>query len=78
MKVVFTDITCFYFTIYYLIKDKNAFLSNCYHWLKPGGKLIMHLVEKMFDPILPVANPLVMVSPQRYAKKKNNTQQCSV
>lgn len=66
----FTHITCFYFTIYYM-KDKNAFLSNCYHWLKPGGKLMVHLVDReMFDPILPVANPLVMVSPQRYAKKR--------
>ena len=66
----FTHITCFYFTIYYM-KDKSVFLSNCYHWLKPGGKLMVHLVDKeMFDPILPVANPLVMVSPQRYAKKR--------
>jgi SAM-dependent methyltransferase len=66
----FTHITCFYFTIYYF-KDKKRFFENCYNWLKPGGHLIVHVVDnEMFDPILPPANPLKMVSPQRYAKKR--------
>ena len=66
----FTHITCFYFTIYYF-KDKKQFFENCYNWLKPGGHLIVHVVDnEMFDPILPPANPLRMVSPQRYAKKR--------
>jgi ubiquinone/menaquinone biosynthesis C-methylase UbiE len=69
----FTHITCLYFTIYY-IKDKTAFFNNCFHWLKSGGYLIVHLVNKdMFDPILPPANPLLMVSPQRYAKERITT-----
>tara|TARA_Y100000816_G_C26103744_1_gene585759 strand:+ start:2768 stop:3715 length:948 start_codon:yes stop_codon:yes gene_type:complete len=66
----FTHITCFYFTIYYF-EDKAQFLSNCYHWLKPGGRLIVHMVDKSsFDPILPMANPLMMLTPQRYAKDR--------
>lgn len=66
----FTHITCFYFTLYYL-NNKKAFFTNCFNWLMPGGHLIVHIVDKdMFDPILPPANPLLMVSPQRYAKKR--------
>ena len=66
----FTHITCLYFTIYYF-QNKRAFFANCFNWLMPGGKLTIHLVDKaMFDPILPPANPLLVVSPQRYAKKR--------
>ena len=33
--------------------------------------LVIHLVSRDdFDPILPIANPLLVVSPQRYAKKR--------
>ncbi len=66
----FTHITCFYFTIYYF-KEKRPFFENCMKWLMPGGYLIIHLVNKhKFDPILPPGNPLYIVSPQRYAKKR--------
>ena len=37
----------------------------------PGGYLILHLVDRVnFDPILPPGNPLLYVSPQKYAKKR--------
>lgn len=66
----FTHILCLYFTIYYM-KDKMLFFKNCMNWLKPGGYLILHLVDRdMFDPILPPGNPLIMVSPQKYADKR--------
>jgi ubiquinone/menaquinone biosynthesis C-methylase UbiE len=66
----FTHILCMYFTIYY-IQDKNMFLHNCYNWLMPGGYLILHLVDRgNFDPILPPGNPLLYVSPQKYATKR--------
>lgn len=66
----FTHITCFYFTLYYL-QNKRAFFENCYRWLKPGGYLIVHVVNReLFDPILPPGNPLVLISPQRYANKR--------
>lgn len=66
----FSDILCLYFTIYY-IKDKMTFFKNCYSWLKPGGFLVIHLVNRdMFDPIVPAADPLFLVSPQKYAKKR--------
>ena len=69
----FTHIMCMYFTIYYM-ENKEQFFKNCFYWLKPGGFLIVHLVNKdMFDPILPPGNPLLMVSPQKYAKQRITT-----
>jgi len=66
----FTHILCMYFTIYYF-KDKTLFFNNCFKWLMPGGYLIVHLVERdRFDPILPPGNPLLYISPQRYAKER--------
>ena len=69
----FTHILCLYFTIYYM-KDKMRFFNNCMEWLMPGGYLIIHLVNReMFDPILPPGNPLLIVSPQKYSKKRITT-----
>ena len=66
----FTHITCLYFGIYYF-KDKLAFFNNCNKWLTPGGYLVVHIVDRdNFDPILPPANPLIVVSPQKYASKR--------
>jgi SAM-dependent methyltransferase len=66
----FTHILCMYFTIYY-IENKASFFQNCYNWLMPGGYLIVHLVDRVnFDPILPPGNPLLYVSPQKYAKQR--------
>ena len=66
----FSHITCLYFTIYY-IKDKQQFFNNCIHWLKPGGFLALHLVDRnKFDPIIPAGSPFSIVSPQNYAKKR--------
>lgn len=63
-------ITLFYFTIYYM-KDKMSVFKNCYDWLDNGGYLVIHLVNKEhFDPIVPAANPLVMVNVQNYAKQR--------
>ena len=66
----FTHILCLYFTIYF-IQDKRKFFDNCIDWLMPGGYLVLHLVDPVkFDPILPPGNPLYVVSPQKYAKKR--------
>lgn len=69
----FTHITCLSQTIYY-IKNKQQFFENCYNWLMPGGYLSLHLVNKdKFNPILRSANPLMMISPQKYAKERITT-----
>ena len=70
MPASYTHILCLYFSIYYF-KDKMAFFNNTMKWLMPGGFLVVHVVERdKFDPILPPANPLFLVSPQRYAKER--------
>ena len=59
-----------YFTIY-SIEDKLKFFKNCYDWLQPGGRLVIHLVNRdKFDPILNSANPLTSVNAQKYAKER--------
>lgn len=66
----FTHVICLYFTLYYF-QDKTLFFQNAMYWLKPGGHLIIHMVNRdKFDPILPPGNPLMWVSPQKYAKKR--------
>ena len=61
------------FAIYY-VKDRRTLFYNFYHWLKPGGYLILHLVNRhMFDPIVPAAKPLTLVSPQSVAKQRITT-----
>ena len=66
----FTHILCLYFTIYE-IENKSKFFKNVYDWLRPGGKLIIHLVNRdQFDTIVNAGNPLAMVSPQKYAKER--------
>jgi hypothetical protein len=53
------------------MQDKRTFFNNCMQWLKYGGYLVVHLVDReQFDPILPPGNPLYIVSPQKYAKER--------
>ena len=64
------QITCFYYTIYYMM-DKMVFFRNCFNWLLPGGYLSIHLVNRdTFDPILPAGNPFSVLSVQKYAAKR--------
>ena len=63
-------ITCLYFTLYY-IKNKSLFFQNCMQWLKPGGYLVIHLVNKnKFSPLIPAGDPFIIVSPQNYTNKR--------
>ena len=66
----FSHALCLYFTVYY-IKNKRQFFENIYKWLQPGGILVLHMVNRdQFDPIIPPSDPLVMVSAQKFAKKR--------
>ena len=66
----FSTVTCLYFTIYYM-EDKQKFINNVYDWLMPGGYFLLHLVNRdKFDPIINTADPLHIVSAQKYAKKR--------
>lgn len=80
----FTHILCMNGTVYEF-RDKVAFFRNCAHWLRPGGYLVVHLVDpKKFDPIVPIGNTFgnpygnpyglgknrVYDSPQEYSKSR--------
>lgn len=66
----FTHITLLNLS-FYQFKDQRGLLENCYDWLLPGGYLIINLVNKdQFNPLPPATNPLFLISPQRYAKKR--------
>jgi len=69
-KGSFTHVICNYFTIYQF-KDKHLLFSNCYHWITPGGKLLLHLVDKnRFDTVIPCGKPLNIESPQKYTSER--------
>ncbi len=67
---IFSHASCLYFTVYY-VKNKLTLFKNIYSWLKPGGVFILHLVNReKFDPIVNAGDPLLMVSPQKFSKKR--------
>ena len=69
----FDVISCMYFT-FYEMKNKEQFLRNCFHWLKPGGLLFIHMADpEKLDPILPVGNVLISINPQNFAEKRITT-----
>ena len=50
----FSHILCTNFTLYEM-EDKHLFFNNCKRWLKSGGYLIIHLVDKLtFDTVVPI------------------------
>jgi len=66
----FTHIFALQFSLY-CIENKSRFFENCYDFLQKDGSLIIHLVNKYkFDPIVNPANPLWMISPQKYYKER--------
>jgi SAM-dependent methyltransferase len=66
----FTHILCLGFTIYQF-PDKRRFFQNCYTWLKPGGYLVIHLVDRdRFDTIIPAGKPPLVDSPQKHVAQR--------
>jgi len=69
----FTHGLMLFMTVYY-IKDKTAAFYNVYKWLKPGGFMIIHLVNRdKFDPRIEAADPLYKVNPQMFSKERIKT-----
>lgn len=59
-----------YFTIYYA-EDKDVVFRNLATWVKPGGGICVHLVNKYkFDPLIEAASPFPAFSIQRYVKER--------
>ena len=64
----FTHILCLNQTIYE-IEDKHAFFTNCRYWLRNGGALVLHLVDKnRFNTV--VGKTLLVDNPQKYVKER--------
>lgn len=74
-KCVFTHLFALYYTIYNF-KDKYTIFTNCYSWMKPGGYLVIHLVDvKKFDITTPIAKDVIFgsIQKQHYAKTKSQS-----
>ena len=68
-KSTFSHILCTNKTIYE-IQNKSQFFNNCYFWMKPGGYLIVHLVEpSKFDATIPAGKSLLS-NPQSYSSSR--------
>ncbi len=66
----FSHIYMFYFTFYYL-KNPEEWFRFANLWTKPGGKLVIEVVNKYkFDPILESASPFMAFSLQKYSKER--------
>jgi ubiquinone/menaquinone biosynthesis C-methylase UbiE len=66
----FSHAMMLYFSIYQFRNPKMV-LDNIYSWLKPGGILVLHLVDPhKFDPILDAASPFLALSLQKYSKER--------
>tara|TARA_A100001011_G_C14215183_1_gene801701 strand:+ start:308 stop:1348 length:1041 start_codon:yes stop_codon:yes gene_type:complete len=69
-KNEFTHALMMFMTVYY-IRDKTAAFHNVYNWLKPGGYMVIHLVNRdKFDPRIEAADPLYKVNPQIFSKER--------
>jgi SAM-dependent methyltransferase len=68
-KSTFSHVLCVNKTIYE-IENKSKFFNNCYFWMKPGGYLILHLVEpSKFDATVSAGKSYIS-NPQSYSKSR--------
>lgn len=66
----FTHAFLLYFTIYYFA-DKETVFRNLFFWVKPGGRLVVHVVNKhKFDPMLESSAPWLGFSLQKYSDSR--------
>lgn len=69
-KQVFSHILCLYYTIYHF-QDKQLFFRNCFHWMKSGGYLIVHLIDtEKIDLHIPCLKNIIYGYPK--TKKNGN------
>jgi SAM-dependent methyltransferase len=69
----FSHAALMFFSVYYT-QDHTTLFKNLYHWVRPGGKLAVEVVNKYkFDPLLESATPFAGLSLQKYAKKERFT-----
>ena len=63
----FTHAIMLYFSLYYF-NDKETVFRNLFFWIKPGGRIVIHVVNKhKFDPMLESSAPWLGFSLQKYS-----------
>jgi 2-polyprenyl-3-methyl-5-hydroxy-6-metoxy-1,4-benzoquinol methylase len=68
-KSTFSHVLCVNKTIYEM-ENKSTFFNNCYFWMKPGGYLMVNLVEpSKFDATIPAGKTYIS-NPQSYSKTR--------
>lgn len=66
----FSHAALLFFTVYYS-NDPVGLFRNLFHWVRPGGQLVIEVVNKYkFDPLLEAASPFVGTTVQKYVKKR--------
>jgi SAM-dependent methyltransferase len=66
----FSHAALLFFTLYYS-SDPTGLFRNLFHWIRPGGKLAIEVVNKYkFDPLLEAASPFAGTTVQKYVKKR--------
>jgi SAM-dependent methyltransferase len=66
----FSHAALLFFTIYYS-NDPTGIFRNLFHWIRPGGRLAIEVVNKYkFDPLLEAASPFAGTTVQKYVKKR--------
>jgi len=66
----FSHVLVMYFSVYQF-KNPKLLFNNINAWMKPGGILVVHLVNpEKFDPILDAASPFAAFSLQKYSKER--------
>jgi len=66
----FSHAVVLYFTLY-TFADKEAFFRSLFFWIRPGGKLVVHVVNKhKFDPMLESSAPWLGFSLQKYSDQR--------
>ena len=59
------------FGVLYENAGKKRILENFFHWLEPGGYLVIQLVDRdKFDPIPPAGHSAILSNPQQYSKTR--------
>ena len=66
----FTHILCLNLTFYYF-ENKDLFFKNCFAWLKPGGYLVVHLVNRdLFYPNISSSKNAFLLNTSQHKKKR--------
>lgn len=65
---------CILFFGIYAFKELDVLFKNLALWIKPGGGLVIEVVNKhKFEPVPDIANPFLIVSPQKHSKERITT-----